>query len=436
MLHTFTQHINHSFPFIREKKILLACSGGTDSMVLAHLFFEINKNFSVAHCNFKLRGNESDTDEEFVKQWAKKHKISVYTAVFNTKEYAKQKGISTQMAARELRYNWFYELAEKYQFDYIATAHHLDDDLETFFINLSRGSGIKGLIGIPAVNDKVIRPLLPFSRQEIEAFAIKNKIAWREDSSNKTTHYLRNKLRHTVLPQLKEITPQLTQNFKVTKQHLQQSNYLLNDYISLVYSLVAKQEGEEFYFDIPKIKGLPNSNALLYELLFPFGFTNWEDVYHLLDAQSGKYIVSENFRVIKNRDVLLITKRRKELDNEKFFISEETQEIAKPLAMRFIKVSSIQKTNLKTVYIDNSLLKYPLVLRKWQKGDYFYPFGMKGKKKLSKFFKDEKLSLAQKEKAWVLTSKNKIIWVVGYRADERFKVTESTNSILKIDIKQ
>ncbi len=431
----FKKHIAQKFPVLTQQKILLACSGGVDSMVLAQLLLDSKYNFAIAHCNFKLRDAESDEDEHFVINWAKIHSVEVFTVAFQTKEYAKSKGISTQMAARELRYAWFYELAEKYQLDYIATAHHLDDDLETFLINLSRGSGIKGLLGIPAVNNKIIRPLLPFTQEEILQFAHQKGITWREDSSNQTNDYLRNTLRHNVIPQFKEVTPQLTRHFLKTKQHLVQTNHLVEDYISLIQHWVVEEKDKEIYLDIEKLTKLPHTQALLYELLAPFGFTNWEDVNHLLEAQSGKFVLSEKFRLLKDRGVLIISERKKETEEKQFLISEEINEISHPFSMRLEKVSTLNKTEPNTVFIDNSLLKYPLILRKWQEGDYFYPFGMKGKKKISKFFKDEKLSLAEKEKAWVLSSENKIVWIVGYRLDNRFKVTDKTHQIVKIAVK-
>ncbi len=435
MLTNFKNHIDQHFPQLKHHKILLACSGGIDSMVLAHLFKRVGIDFLVAHCNFKLRGLESDQDEDFVKKWAKQHNIKLFTIAFQTKKYADKNGISIQMAARNLRYEWFYKIASQNNIDYIATAHHLDDDFETFLINLSRGSGIKGLTAIPAINHKIIRPVLPFSRKEIVRFAKEQGIRWREDSSNKTTDYLRNALRHILIPRFKEITPHLTQNFKKTKQHLTQTQSLVKDYIALIHSWVVVEKDHVFYIDIEKLSKLPNHQALLYELLLPFGFSAWEDIFNLLKAQSGKYVVSKHFRVLKDRSVLIISPLENNDTSKRVLISKETNELSKPIFMRFETVSVFEKTNPDTVFIDKSLLKYPLTLRKWQEGDYFYPFGMNGKKKLSKFFKDEKLSLAQKEKIWVLETENKIVWIVGYRLDNRFKVTEKSHEILKIAVK-
>ena len=432
MLKTLNHHITKNFSFLKEKKLLIACSGGLDSVVLSRLLKELKFNFSLAHCNFSLRRKESDGDEKFVIALADKLSIPVFSKTFDTKQFAKDEKISTQMAARDLRYTWFEELIDQHSFDYLLTAHHLDDDLETFFINLSRGTGLRGLTGIPEVNEKVVRPLLSFSREEIHSYAKENNISWREDSSNASTDYLRNKLRLEVIPKFKEATENVLQSFQQTQKHLQESQLLVNDYMILIQNLVLTQSEEGFSLNIEKLEELPNTNALLFELLSPFGFTAWEDISELLKAQSGKHIFSETHRLLKNRDELLLTEIASEDKNEIIFISDGILEIESPIHLKFEITNGISEIDKNILYLDNQKLMFPLKLRKWEDGDVFHPFGMKGKKKLSKFFKDEKLSLVAKEKIWVLCSENRIVWIVGMRSDSRFKVEDNTNEILKI----
>ena len=435
MLKTLNHHINKNLSYLKEKKLLIACSGGLDSTVLTRLFKELKFNISVAHCNFSLRAKESDGDEEFVKTLADKLSIPIFTKTFDTKQYAASNKVSTQMAARDLRYDWFNELCKDHSFDFVLTAHHLDDNLETFFINLSRGTGLRGLTGIPEVNENVVRPLLKFNRQEILEYAFDKNIQWREDSSNKSTDYLRNKLRLEVLPKYKGVGNTVLQNFQQTQNHLQDSESLVKDYLVLIQALVVTNTEEGLQFNIEKLTELSNTKALLYELFSPYGFTSWKDVFGLLKAQSGKQVFSNTHRLLKNREVLLLTEiEENEDDIESLLISEDINEIDKPIHLKFEKVEHFSEFNKHTIFVDYQKLSYPLHLRKWKEGDDFYPFGMKGKKKLSKFFKDEKLSLVAKEKIWVLCSENKIVWVVGMRSDSRFKVEDKTQEVLKIKL--
>jgi len=429
-----SNHINNTFSFLQEKKLLIACSGGLDSVVLSRLLKELGFAISLAHCNFSLRGNESDGDENFVVKLANKLSVPVFTKTFNTKEYAEEQKISTQMAARDLRYHWFEELIKNHSYDYLLTAHHLDDDLETFFINLSRGTGLTGLTGIPAINNKTIRPLLAFSRDEILIYATNKNIDWREDSSNIKTDYLRNNIRLNVIPKYKEVKENVLRNFKKTINHLQESQNLVNDYMSLLSNLLLKKTSEGISIDINKLIGLPNVKAILYQLLSRYGFTQWNDIFDLLEAQSGKKVFSETHLLLKNRDTLLLS----EIDTEEstiFYLSENDLEISFPIRLSIEKALKITDTSKNILYLDKEKIIFPLKLRKWEHGDYFYPFGMKGKKKLSKFFKDEKLSLVTKKKIWVLCSGHKIIWVVGMRPDNRFIISTETQEILKITYK-
>ena len=435
MLEKFKQHINLNLPFLKESKLLVAISGGIDSVVLTHLCHEVGFNSSLAHCNFNLRGQESNTDEEFVLGLAEDLNLEVFVQSFDTESYAEDNKLSIQMAARELRYAWFFELSNQLQFDYILTAHHADDCLETFLINLSRGTGLEGLTGIPETNDKIIRPLLPFSRNQVEAYAKANKLMWREDSSNETIKYLRNKIRHEVIPSLKETNPKFLQNFLTTQRHLLGVNKILINTIDDVFKkVVDKITKDEIHFNISKLKQYTPIDEYVYYLFNEYHFTAWDDIVELLDAQSGKYVSSGFYRLVKNREHLILSKSPENTVNEIKINSLENLVETPKGSLQFELVDKITKTNANTVFVDKDLLKFPLSVRLWQNGDYFYPFGMQGKKKLSKFFKDEKLSLLEKEKAFVLCSHNKIVWLISKRLDDRFKVTDKTKNILKITI--
>jgi tRNA(Ile)-lysidine synthase len=439
MLNKFKTQLDQQFSFLKNEKLLVACSGGMDSVVLTHLLVKTGYDVQLAHCNFSLRGNESDTDSNFVIQLAKNLELTVYTETFETEQFADDQGVSIQMAARLLRYQWFEELSGQLNIKYILTAHHLDDDLETFLINFSRGTGLKGLTGIPGRNQKIIRPLLGFSREEILAFAERQNLNWRDDSTNFSNKYLRNALRLDVIPKWKEASPALLQNYKTTREHLKNSQLLIEDYVTLILTYVAEETEEGFKLSVSKLKKLPNSKALLYELLYPFGFTAWEDIYQLLDAQAGKQIVSKTHVLLKDRDYLILEttpSAKAEIEIRETLIFVDTQSIKTPINLSFENVNSLEEASSETIFVDSDLLKYPLKLRKWKEADVFHPFGMTGKKKLSKFFKDEKLSLLAKKKIWLLTSDKKIVWVVGLRADNRFKVTSKTNNILKIQLQK
>lgn len=434
LLTNFKNHISKTFPALKGKRILIACSGGLDSVVLSRLFKELNYDISLAHCNFSLRGKESDEDENFVILLADKLSIPIFNKKFNTKAYKIKHKLSIQVAARQLRYQWFAEVCAEHSFDYLATAHHLDDDLETFLINLSRGTGLKGLIGIPLINDKIIRPFLNFPRADILQYAKENNCPWREDSSNQTSDYLRNKLRIEVIPRLKEVDHNLLNGFHQTQKYLNDSMALVNDYMTLIKNLVVSETEDGFEIDVLKLQDLPNTNALLYELLAPFGFTAWDDLSDLLTAQSGKQIFSESHRILKNRKSLLLVENNFVHNKATYTIKESDTGIDIPINLKIERVDKILGYTPSIVYLDVQKLSFPLQLRKWREGDSFYPFGMKGKKKLSKFFKDEKLSLIAKEKTWVLSSGNQIVWIVGMRSDHRFKVENQTKKILKITV--
>lgn len=435
MLQKFKNHLLLNFQFLNGKKILLATSGGKDSMVMVHLFQQLDYKIGIAHCNFQLRGMESFEDQNFVQEYAVTNNIPIFITQFDTKAFSEDYKVSTQVAARELRYNWFYELLETEKFDYILTGHHADDNLETFLINLSRGTGLEGLTGIPEQNDRVIRPLLAFSQEEMEEYAKLNNIKWREDSSNASDKYLRNKIRHHLVPMLKDLNPNFLSSFQKTQTYLQEAQVMVEDASIIIYQQVAKQEEDTISFDLQQLKKLPNYKSYLYQWLKEFEFSAWDDIYDLVDSQTGKCVYSTEYRLLKDRDSLILSPINFVNEKEEYFIAENQKEVNIPLNLTFCKVGDISNVSNKTIFVDADKLQYPLILRHRNDGDSFQPFGMNGKsKKVSKLFKDEKLSLLEKENAWLLCSNDEIVWIVSLRQDERFRIDNTTKNILKIQL--
>ena len=429
----FHKHIQQHFPFLAKCRFYIAVSGGIDSMVLVHLFQHYQYEFGLLHCNFKLRGDESDGDMRFIHDYSEENTLHLRIGFFETMQYAKQNKVSTQVAARELRYEWFYEQMEEMNAQYVLTAHHLDDNLETFIINLSRGTGLEGLTGIPQQNDKILRPLLPFSREEIQEYAKENNIKWREDSSNSSDKYLRNKIRHDLIPILKEINPSFLTSFQNTQEYLCAAQTLVNDADYYIYREVATEtEDGKILFNLKQLLQLPNYSAYLYQWLKEFNFTAWQDVYSLVNAQSGKQVFSTDVVLLKDRDYLILSKKKINSLNEVYYVTKNGEQVNFPLKFQFCNVSDISDTDSNSIFVDENKIEFPLVLRKWEEADYFYPFGMEGKKKVSKYFKDEKFSLIDKSNVWLLCSNNQIVWIVGKRQDDRFKITENTTKILQI----
>ena len=432
MLASFQNHLQQNFPFLWQKKIILAISGGIDSVVLAHLLHGLDIPFLMAHCHFQLRGEESEGDQRFVE--ALSHQLSAPLAVkrFETKAYGKAHGLNTQLAARVLRYEWFETLRKEKGYDYVLTAHQANDSWETFLINTSRGTGLKGLLGIPAQNGAILRPLLPFSREEIHTFATENHICWREDSSNSSDAYTRNKIRHHLSPILKEIHPLFFKNFEKTQSLLQLTYDFLQESISQ-YRKECFTMGNPIVFLIEKLRTHPHRRFLLHELLSPYGFTDVNALERFLQASTGKYLTSDTHRLLSNRGQWLISEIN-ETSSPTFYLQETDQAIDFPIALSWKKVSQAEPYGTEVIYIDKGKIQFPLCLRKRKEGDLFYPYGMGGQKKvLRKYFKDEKYSLYDKENQWLLTdSTDQILWVVGRRADERFRPTPHTKEILCI----
>ena len=440
MQQKLTNHINTKFPFLKDKKLLIAISGGVDSVVLTYLLSVLNFDISLAHCNFKLRGKESDLDEEFILKLGGKLNIKTFTTQFSTNKFAQKNKLSTQIAARELRYNWFESLVKKHQFDFVLTAHHADDNLETFLINLTRGTGLDGLTGIPEINGNVVRPLIPFSRDEIIDFAKENHIKWREDQSNASTKYIRNKIRHQVIPVLKEINPSVLETFAKTTNHLKESQQIIEDSIEKLSKEIIQKDcstaREITKLNIDKINQLSKPKAYLYQFLKDYNFTEWNDVFKLLSAQSGKQVFSKTHILLKDRNFLILTKNGFSTEQETIVeIVENTTEITNPIDLKFETVKNPSLHSKEIIFLDKNELEFPLKLRKWKNGDVFYPSRMQGKKKISKYFKDEKFSLLDKQNTWLLCNNNDtIIWVIGHRSDNRFIAKKESNSILKISL--
>lgn len=432
MIDKFKEDIEKNFSFLEGKKLVLACSGGVDSIVLVHLMNSLNYNIALAHCNFSLRGQESYKDANFVVKLAKKRSIPVFVETFDTNKYADDFKMSTQMAARDLRYAWFEELLDDFEYDYVLTAHHLDDNLETFFINLSRGSGLKGLSGIPKLNWRIARPMLSISRAEIEIYAKENKLKWREDKTNLETNYLRNKLRIEVIPKFKHLNTSVLKNYQKSQKILHESYQLLEDYIAIVYKTVVVEEKDSYLINIDKLTEFPNAKSLIYELLKDFGFKEWEDVWNLLDAQTGKQVFSASHVLLKNRENLILTTRTFKKEEQEFYILENSMAVTFPIHLKFEIGENLEIDGRNSIQVDLDKLVYPLKLRKWHAGDSFRPFGMKGRKKLSKYFKDEKVAMSIKTKTWLLLSEEKIVWVIGFRMDEDFRVENESKEVLRI----
>ena len=436
MIEKFQYNLTNNFPFLFGKKLLLATSGGLDSMVMAHLFKSLNFEFALAHCNFQLRGKESLEDQFFVKKYADANKIPVFITQFDTLSFADDYKLSTQVAARELRYNWFYELLENENFDYILTAHHADDNIETFLIHLVRGSGLDGFTGIPAQNESVIRPLLVFSREEISNYAAANAIQWREDSSNSSDKYLRNKIRHDLVPLLKELNPGFFTSFQNTQKYLKEAQAMVEDASIMIYQQVATEVNDEIHYNIDKLKILPNFKSYLYQWLKEYGFSAWDDIYELVNSQSGKQVFSTHFRLLKNRNTLILAPIVEKESSQVYYIEENQKEVNYPIKLTISNQNFHSNTDNSFIFVDADKLKFPLSLKKYDEGSVFQPFGMDGKsKKVSKLFKDQKLSLLQKENTWILYSNEDIVWVIGIRQDERFKIDTNTKNSIQIAIK-
>lgn len=436
----FKSFITRNDLFNERDKILLAVSGGIDSSVMADLFIKAGYDCGIAHCNFKLRGIESDRDEEFVVELARKFNLPVYTTVFDTENYAASNNLSIQMAARELRYHWFEHIRQQNSYDYIAIGHNSNDIVETFLMNLSRGTGIKGLTGIEPKNENIVRPLLFASRNEIKFYSIENNVLFREDSSNYIIKYTRNKIRHNLLPIFQEINPGFNNTIIENIQRLKYVEKIYYNDIEQKSELVVSKKNNNVYINIAELQKLDEHKNYLFEFLQPYNFTNLilDDIDSSLNKTSGKVFYSATHKLVKDRKFLIIT-RISEHNTSRFYIDEDTEYISKPIEMSIVvhknDIDFIIPENSDIACIDFNMVQFPLMIRKWEKGDYFMPLGMNQLKKVSDFLVDNKLSLIDKENLWILLSGNLIVWIIGKRIDERFKITANTENIITFNLK-
>ncbi|HMU47767.1 MAG TPA: tRNA lysidine(34) synthetase TilS, partial [Chitinophagaceae bacterium] len=419
--------------FSSKDKLLLAVSGGVDSVVLCELCKQAGYNFSMAHCNFQLRGAESDRDELFVRELAKKHKIKIEVKKFDTEKYATENKISVQEAARKLRYDWFAELIGGQKETCLLTAHHADDNIETLLMNFFRGTGLHGLTGIPAKTSYIRRPLLDFRKEELISFARENKLDFVEDSSNLSSKYTRNFFRNELLPAISKVFPEVNQNLADNIDRFKEIENLYRVSVEKIKKKLCRESGKEVKIPVKQLMEYKN-RALLYEIISGYGFNEKQvdEVIKLASSESGRYILSPsgNYRIIKHRHWFIISPVNTG-QSENIIIEEADREIVFAAGKLFVeKTNSLNPdTNNKVACMDSGKISYPLLLRKWKTGDYFYPLGMKKKKKLARFFIDLKLPVTEKEKIWVLESDQKIIWVIGYRIDERCRITDATKEV-------
>jgi tRNA(Ile)-lysidine synthase len=439
MVDEFQKYIAFHNLCLKEDTIMLGISGGIDSVVLMHLFRMSGYKLALAHCNFQLRGEESDGDETFVQALAENYQLPFHSIRFNTREIAEKQGISIQMAARDLRYEWFEEIRQKHQYDSIAIAHNKNDQIETFLTNLARGTGIKGLSGIKEKSGAIIRPLLFASRTKIDAFCHANNFEYREDSSNKTTKYSRNMIRHEIIPAFESINPSFIDTMADNIRKLKNTETIYLHTLKKIFKEITTEPDGAIHLSIEELEKLDPMETYLYEFLAPYGFSlsQVNDILASLDGIPGKQFYSPTHRLVKDRTSLMLEEislaRPKPV-----YIDENTRTTEYPLRMdmQIVERTEDFKINFqKTIaQLDYHQLEFPLTLRKWNKGDYFMPLGMKNLKKVSDFFIDQKISVPEKERCWILESGNKIAWIVGMRIDERFKITEHTTQIFELKV--
>ena len=446
MIEQFQAYINRYNLLTEGDKVILALSGGIDSMVLADLLLKAKVEFVAAHCNFHLRGHESDGDDWFVRKFAEKRGIQCFVKHFETEKYAANHGISIEMAARDLRYAWFEQLRQQLGYGKIAVAHHADDQAETFFINLLRGAGLNGLKGMKPQNGVIIRPLLWASREQIRKYAVENHIVWREDHTNVESVYLRNRIRNQLLPVFDELQPKARQGLYKSLEHLSAENELYKlllkeklaqiverdeDVQKLPYSKLVKTEVPE------PVEGPTSSFQLLFEWLRQYGFNTDQChfIYEAIGTGIGNQYFSPTHCVVIGRDELQLSEIKEKTDDEiQIEIGEE--ETFSPVHLQFSKLEGtadfIINKSSDVAQLDFDKLRFPLTLRHWRHADRFHPLGMKGSKLLSDFFVDQKFTEYQKQNVWLLVSADgEILWVVGYRIDDRFKIVNDTNTVFE-----
>jgi len=426
-----------------KDKILLAVSGGIDSMVMVDLFRRLGCNYAIAHCNFHLRGEESMRDEKFVTDYATRYNIPLYKQEFDTFTYMEENKKSLEMSARDLRYDWFEKIVKEHGFTLLATAHHGDDSAETFLINLLRGTGIAGLHGILPKSNYIIRPLLFTSRRKIKEYAQKHNLEHVEDSTNSDNKYTRNKIRNEIIPILREISPNFDIIIRKDIERLRETEQVFREVIEKIKKEILISKNGVIEIELEKIKSLKPIHIYMFEILSEYGFneTNINSICDAIDESnsSGKQFYSENYRLIIDRNHLLITHTEKDKTLKQDYLLYDYQtNISSPISLhqeilRDLKFIKIPKSK-SIAMLDYDKLQFPLTLRHWKNGDYFIPFGFKGKQKLSDYFSNNKFSLLEKESQWLLCSGEDVVWVIGERIDDRYKITNKTQTIYKLEL--
>jgi tRNA(Ile)-lysidine synthase len=435
MLNDFKRFIAENNILNPDERILLAVSGGIDSMVMSHLFIQMGYETGIIHCNFELRGKESDKDEELVCKFADNQNIPFFSKHFDTKTYAKENSLSVQMAARELRYSWFEEIRKDNGYDLIAVAHNLNDNIETLIINLTRGTGLAGLSGMRIVNNRIIRPLLFASRKQITDYCNLNSIRYREDKSNADTKYIRNKIRHQIIPVLKEINPSIETTLNETAERFIGINEIVSEFISKLREKICEHSGENTTFNISLLRAHLHNKAIIFELFKPFGIINvqLEDLIKVINGKTGGQIFTGSHRIIKNRKEIIVSTEK--INSKAVYTIKTVADLKKIPGIVSAEQVEVNDTfqisyNSAVACLDLEKLVFPLLVRKWEAGDNFFPLGMKHKKKLSNYFIDNKYSLYDKENILILESDGKIVWIIGDRIDNRFRITSSTKNAL------
>ncbi|MEJ8803008.1 tRNA lysidine(34) synthetase TilS [Pontibacter sp. H249] len=422
-----------------DSKILAAVSGGIDSVVLCEVLHQLKYTFAVAHCNFGLRAEEAEADQLFAKKLAKQYDVPFFTENFNTRAFAEQEKLSIQMAARTLRYEWFEQVRQQEGYDYIATAHHSNDLTETILLHLTKGTGIAGLHGIPPKNGHIIRPMLTITKDDIYDLVTSRKLIWREDSSNETTKYQRNKIRHEVIPVLKEINPSLEETMQHTAERVSHAESIVAAYIDQLRQESIKEAENAWYISLVPLQNATGLPVVVHELLRPFNFSYSVvlELVEALDGISGKQFDSPTHTLVKDRDQLVITQRSLSSFGSILIKEGDTEVEAGNLVFKLKHVDADKyKLNTKphVAALDAEQLKFPLKLRSWQEGDWFVPLGMNGKKKISDFLIDKKVPANLKSQTLVLVSDQSIAWIVNQRLDNRFKVTDKTERVVEISV--